>query len=93
MQLSVIEYARNVLGIKMLTSENSKVEGHISFTIWEGQRSDGAKGGSMRLGSYACALEDGTLAKKIYHADIIHERHRHRLEVNKCIWINLLIPA
>jgi CTP synthase len=82
LQLSVIEYARNVLGITDATSEEFKSGGSHLIHYMEGQRSDGVKGGSMRLGSYACALEEGTLAKKIYHADIIHERHRHRLEVN-----------
>ncbi len=40
------------------------------------------KGGTMRLGSYACALKPGTLAHKLYGEDVIHERHRHRYEVN-----------
>ena len=79
MQLSVIEYARNVLGITDATSEEFKSGGSHLIHYMEGQKSDGAKGGSMRLGSYACALEEGSLAKKIYRADIIHERHRHRL--------------
>jgi len=40
------------------------------------------KGGTMRLGSYACRLQPGTKARELYGADLIHERHRHRFEFN-----------
>jgi len=47
-----------------------------------GQSEGGSKGGTMRLGAYACHLEKGTLAHKVYGSNEISERHRHRLEVN-----------
>jgi CTP synthase len=40
------------------------------------------KGGTMRLGSYACRLKEGTKARELYRADLVHERHRHRYEFN-----------
>jgi CTP synthase len=82
MQLSVIEYARNVMGLTDATSEEFQSGGSHLIHYMEGQSNVGSKGASMRLGSYECALLPGSLAKKIYSADIIHERHRHRLEVN-----------
>ncbi|MDO9182251.1 MAG: CTP synthase, partial [Bacteriovorax sp.] len=82
LQLSVIEFARNVLGITDATSEEFQSGGSHLIHYMEGQRSDGAKGGNMRLGSYECELLEGSLAKKVYKAQTIHERHRHRLEVN-----------
>ena len=82
MQLAVIEYARNVLGIKDATSEEFQTGGSHLIHYMEGQSSSGSKGASMRLGSYDCALLEESLAKKIYQVDVIHERHRHRLEVN-----------
>jgi CTP synthase len=82
LQLSVIEFARNVIGLKDATSEEFQSGGSHLIHYMEGQKSDGAKGGNMRLGSYECSLLEGSLAKKIYRADTIHERHRHRLEVN-----------
>lgn len=82
LQLSVIEYARNVMGLIDATSEEFQSGGSHLIHYMEGQRSAGGKGASMRLGSYECALLEGSLAKTIYRADTIHERHRHRLEVN-----------
>lgn len=82
MQLAVIEYARNVVGIKNATSEEFEVEGEKLIHFMEGQSSELKKGGSMRLGAYDCKIENDTLAYKIYGANEISERHRHRLEVN-----------
>ncbi len=82
LQLAVIEYARHVAGIKDATSEEFGSGGEHLIHYMEGQSDKGAKGGSMRLGSYECHLEPKSLASKVYHADKIHERHRHRLEVN-----------
>lgn len=82
LQLSVIEYTRNVMGLTDATSEEFQSGGSHLIHYMEGQRNIGSKGGNMRLGSYECSLLEGSLAKKIYKADIIHERHRHRLEVN-----------
>lgn len=82
LQLSVIEYARHIAGIADATSEEFQSGGSHLIHYMEGQRNVGTKGGNMRLGSYACALEAGSLAHKIYGNDNIFERHRHRLEVN-----------
>ncbi len=82
LQLAVIEFARNVAGIKDATSEEFHASGSHLIHYMEGQKKDGAKGGNMRLGSYECSLETVTLAHKTYGSDLIRERHRHRLEVN-----------
>lgn len=82
MQLAIIEYARNVVGIKKATSQEFDDEGELLIHYMQGQSKDGAKGASMRLGSYECKFEAGSLGEKIYGASLIHERHRHRLEVN-----------
>lgn len=82
LQLSIIEFARNVVGIKEATSMEFTDKGEMLVHYMQGQSKDGAKGGSMRLGAYDCALTPGSLAHKIYNSDNISERHRHRLEVN-----------
>ncbi len=87
MQLALIEYARNVAGIKNATSEEFEKNGDFVVHYMEGQSKEGAKGGSMRLGAYDCHIVKGTLAYKIYGSEAISERHRHRLEVN-----NELLP-
>lgn len=92
LQLSVIEYARHVAGIVDATSEEFQSGGSHLIHYMEGQRSVSAKGGNMRLGSYECSLESGSLAHKVYMADTIHERHRHRLEVNN-MYIDKLTKA
>lgn len=86
MQLAVIEYARNVLGIKDATSkeldENAE---HQIITIMESQKEKMAKddyGGSMRLGSYPAKLKPGSIVADAYDATDVTERHRHRYEVN-----------
>ncbi len=82
LQLAVIEYARHVAKISDATSEEFQSGGSHLIHYMEGQKSTGTKGGNMRLGSYECTLEAGSLAHKIYGTENIHERHRHRLEVN-----------
>ncbi|MFG1491971.1 CTP synthase [Halobacteriovorax sp. ZH4_bin.1] len=82
MQLAIVEYARNICGLKDATSEEFNNGGDLLIHYMEGQTRDGAKGGSMRLGSYECELLDGSHAIEMYGEKIIHERHRHRLEVN-----------
>jgi CTP synthase len=82
LQLSIIEFARNVVGIKDATSMEFKEKGAFLVHYMSGQSKDGAKGGSMRLGAYDCDLKEGSLASKVYNALNISERHRHRLEVN-----------
>ncbi len=82
MQLAIIEFARNVAGIKDATSAEFNSTGSPVIHYMEGQTKDGDKGGTMRLGAYDCTLKKGTLAQKIYGSKAISERHRHRLEVN-----------
>ncbi|APC25846.1 CTP synthetase [Only Syngen Nebraska virus 5] len=92
MQLAVIEYARHVAGITDATSEEFQSGGTHLIHYMKGQKKEGTKGGTMRLGSYDCSLEEGTLGRKIYQTDTIHERHRHRLEVNN-MYIDALTEA
>jgi CTP synthase len=82
MQLAMIEFARNMAGIKNATSMEFDEGGEFIIHYMEGQTKEGSKGGSMRLGAYDCKLSTNTLAHKIYNSDHISERHRHRLEVN-----------
>jgi CTP synthase len=82
LQLSVIEFARNVVGIKDATSMEFTDKGDMVVHYMTGQSKDGAKGGSMRLGAYDCEFTEGSLGHQIYESKQISERHRHRLEVN-----------
>jgi CTP synthase len=82
LQLSIIEFARNVIGIKEATSMEFSDHGEFLVHYMQGQTKDGSKGASMRLGAYDCELEENSLALRIYGAKKISERHRHRLEVN-----------
>jgi CTP synthase len=82
MQLAMIEFSRNVVGISDATSEEFEGEGTPIIHYLEGQSKEVSKGGSMRLGAYDCEIKSGTLTSKIYQASRISERHRHRLEVN-----------
>ena len=91
MQMAVLETARNLAG---LTGAGSSEFGESDIplvglmTEWivgnETQQRSAADdlGGTMRLGAYECRLESGSLANQIYGQDVIHERHRHRYEVN-----------
>lgn len=86
MQLMVVEYARNVLGLKdaNTTEINQKAKDPV-IDIMPEQKEKMAKkeyGGSMRLGTYPAHLKKGTIARKAYGADVVDERHRHRFEVN-----------
>lgn len=82
LQLALIEFARNVLGIKDATSQEFDKKGSFVVHYMQGQSKEGTKGATMRLGSYECELKDNSKAKSLYGEKIIHERHRHRLEVN-----------
>ncbi|OUR96538.1 CTP synthase [Halobacteriovorax marinus] len=82
MQLAMVEFARNVVGLERATSEEFESGGDHVIHYMEGQSKEGAKGGNMRLGAYKCELEKGSKAHDIYGSEIISERHRHRLEVN-----------
>jgi CTP synthase len=83
MQLAVIEYARNVLGLTgAMSREFDANPTHAVIELMDEQHKVTDKGGTMRLGSYPCVLAEGSLARKIYREAQIHERHRHRFEVN-----------
>lgn len=86
MQLAAIEFARNVCGLKNATSQEftENVSGQRNFVIhmMEDQKDVNNKGGTMRLGSFNCALEKGSMVKRIYKKSTIQERHRHRYEFN-----------
>jgi CTP synthase len=86
MQLAVIEFARNVLGIKDANSTevNRKTKNPVIDIIPEQKKNleDGNYGATMRLGSYPAIIKKGTLAHKAYKKTKIEERHRHRWEVN-----------
>ncbi len=83
MQLAVIEYARNVCGLKGANSAEFAKDGpHSVIALMADQRAVKDKGGTMRLGAYPCKIRPGTLASQIYGREEIQERHRHRFEVN-----------
>ena len=83
MQMAVVEYARNVLGLEDSNSaEFSTKTKNPVIHIMEEQKSVNKKGGTMRLGAYPCIIKEGTLARKIYGTEEISERHRHRFEFN-----------
>jgi len=82
MQVALIEFARNVVGISDATSEEFSNHGNLVVHYMDGQSKGGSKGGNMRLGAYDCDLKEGSKAAKIYGLTKISERHRHRLEVN-----------
>ncbi len=83
MQMAVVEFARDVLGLKDANSEefdeNSKNQ---VIHIMEEQKEIDEKGGTMRLGTYPCVLKEGTKAYNLYGQKQIDERHRHRFEYN-----------
>jgi CTP synthase len=92
LQLSVVEFARNVLNVpnavsaEMLNKEENSDKYEIIVDFLTNQKDIEKLGGTMRLGSYKCEIEDQTIAKDLYKKDTIIERHRHRLEVqNKYI--------
>ncbi|BDD09881.1 CTP synthase [Fulvitalea axinellae] len=83
MQCAVIEFARNVLGLEGANSTEMDSEAaHPVIDLMEDQKELTQMGGTMRLGAYPCELKEGTLAKQVYDAEIVNERHRHRYEFN-----------
>ena len=83
MQMAVIEFARNILGLKHAHSTEMDPDSiDPVIDLMEEQKEITAKGGTMRLGSYPCEIKEGTLAHKIYGKLLISERHRHRWEFN-----------
>lgn len=83
LQAAVCEYARDVAGLSGATSsEFDKGAQHQVISLMADQEGVGDKGGTMRLGAYPCRLVDGTRARRIYDAEVVCERHRHRYEVS-----------
>lgn len=83
LQCAVIEFARNVCGLKNANSKEFKDKVRYNvIDLMEYQKSIKVKGGSMRLGSYPCIILKKSLAYKCYKREFINERHRHRYEVN-----------
>jgi CTP synthase len=83
LQCAVIEFARNVIGLKHAHSaEFESQTPHPVIDIMEDQKKITQKGGTMRLGAYQCNLKKNTKAFQAYRSEIISERHRHRYEVN-----------
>ncbi len=83
MQMAVIEYARNVLGLK--NANSTEMNPHTSdpvIDLMESQKNITDKGGTMRLGAWACHLEEGSIVREVYNKADILERHRHRYEFN-----------
>ncbi len=83
LQMAVVEFARNVAGIKdASSSEFEEKSKNPVIHIMEHQKTVSDLGGTMRLGSYPCKLLEGSKSKQAYGVSQISERHRHRFEVN-----------
>ncbi|NLW62062.1 MAG: CTP synthase, partial [Synergistaceae bacterium] len=83
MQVAVIEFARNVLGLSGANSlEMNEMTPHPVIHYMEGQKNIADIGGTSRLGAYPCELKKNTKSISIYGTEIISERHRHRFEFN-----------
>ncbi|HEX8060489.1 MAG TPA: CTP synthase [Cyclobacteriaceae bacterium] len=83
MQMAVVEFARNVMGMPeaSTTELNPKTKFPV-IDMMEEQKKITTKGGTMRLGAYTCKLKKGSKAYAVYGDTTIHERHRHRYEFN-----------
>ncbi len=83
MQIMVVEYARNELGIADATSlEIDPEAANPVIAFMEGQEQLHSTGGTMRLGVYPCVLKEGTQVRAAYGKEMVDERHRHRYEFN-----------
>ncbi|MCF8008531.1 MAG: CTP synthase, partial [Halanaerobiales bacterium] len=83
MQCAVIEFSRNILGLKEANSaEFDPQTPYPVIDLMPEQKDIEDMGGTMRLGIYPCKLEANTLSRKLYNDEIIYERHRHRYELN-----------
>ena len=83
MQIEVIEFARNVLGLKDANSGEFAADSeHKVIDFMSGQSDEVDKGGTLRLGSYPCVIAENTTMHRCYGTKLIHERHRHRYEFN-----------
>jgi len=86
-QLSVVEFARNVCGLKKAhTTEVDPNTPYPVIDLMPEQRGISRKGATMRLGAHKIIIKEGTLAYKLYGSKEIYERHRHRWEVNPKYW-------
>ena len=83
MQMAVVEFARNVLGLKNANSSEFAPEGESPVIHWmPDQRGDIQMGGTMRLGAYPCVITPDTKLAEAYGQEKVAERHRHRYEFN-----------
>lgn len=83
MQMAVIEYGRNVLGLKSANSTEFAPDTKAPvISLMEEQKKVSQLGGTMRLGAYTCDVKEGSLAHQAYGTGTVHERHRHRYEFN-----------
>ncbi|MBS2022396.1 MAG: CTP synthase [Deltaproteobacteria bacterium] len=83
LQMAAIEFARNIIGLPGANSVEFDEETQFPVvSLMADQKQVTAKGGTMRLGAYACSLKPGSLAARVYGRTEISERHRHRFEVN-----------
>jgi CTP synthase len=83
LQCAVIEFARNVLGFEDAhSSEMNNYTKHPVIDLMEEQKGVTEKGGTMRLGGYACSLIKGSKVQEAYQTELVRERHRHRYEFN-----------
>jgi CTP synthase len=90
LQLSVVEISRDVLGLK--DADSTECEPHTTNPVIDllpEQRGVEKMGGTMRLGSHPIHVKPDTIAHKLYGSEVIHERHRHRWEVNPDYWERL----
>ncbi|WP_009632859.1 CTP synthase [Synechocystis sp. PCC 7509] len=93
MQCAVVEWARNLAGLKDANSaEFDSTGAHPVINLLPEQQDVVDLGGTMRLGLYPCRIEPNTLAHKLYGKEVIYERHRHRYEFNNA-YRNLLLEA
>jgi len=83
MQISMIEFARNVCGLTDAnSSEWDEATTHPIIHLMPDQNGVENMGGTLRLGNWPCALTEGTKTQEVYNTDLIQERHRHRYEFN-----------
>ena len=83
MQMAVIEFSRNVLGLEDANSSEMDSDClHHVIDLMENQKQIESKGGTMRLGSWSCELLSDSIAFKAYNKKTVYERHRHRYEFN-----------
>ena len=83
LQMMVIEFARNVLGLEDAdTTEINNMTQHPVINLMEGQKNITHKGGTMRLGNWKCQIDKNSAVYKAYDEEMIEERHRHRYEFN-----------